>query len=145
MTHCLYRHFAADGELLYVGISLCAVNRLGQHKEHSTWFDRIARVDIERLETREAALAAERLAIVEERPVYNVLHHPARIVRRSPERKTGNPWPINEFARGFRIAGTSGPIYVSKPSGDPRMNRTIRTVLRRHGVPEEVQQRWSIA
>jgi hypothetical protein len=41
---CLYRHFAADGSLLYVGISMCAINRLSQHEERSHWFDQIATV-----------------------------------------------------------------------------------------------------
>ena len=39
----LYRHFAADGSLLYVGISLSALNRLGQHKQNAEWFDKISR------------------------------------------------------------------------------------------------------
>jgi predicted GIY-YIG superfamily endonuclease len=59
----LYRHFAADGSLLYVGISLCAINRLSQHKEGSHWFDH---------PDRKQALAAERAAIMRERPKHNL-------------------------------------------------------------------------
>jgi len=68
----LYRHFNGDGELLYVGISLNALNRLGQHKEHSHWFETISRVHIEKYETRESALEAETLAIRNEKPKYNI-------------------------------------------------------------------------
>jgi predicted GIY-YIG superfamily endonuclease len=68
----LYRHFAADGSLLYVGISLCAINRLSQHKEGSHWFDQIATVKIERFPDRKQALAAERAAIMRERPKHNL-------------------------------------------------------------------------
>lgn len=67
----LYRHFDAAGSLLYVGISLSAVQRLAQHKSTSAWFSQIARVDVEWLDTREAALAAEAAAIVAENPRCN--------------------------------------------------------------------------
>lgn len=66
----LYRHYDADGVLLYVGISLSAVNRLSQHKS-SPWFDRIARVQIEPFKTRDEALDAETHAIQHERPLFN--------------------------------------------------------------------------
>lgn len=71
MTH-LYRHFNAGGELLYVGISLSAVHRLGQHKEHSHWFSTISRVEIQKFETREEALLAETHAIRDEKPKHNI-------------------------------------------------------------------------
>jgi len=68
----LYRHFDSDGKLLYVGISLSAVHRLGQHRDHSRWFRRIANVTIEWLPTRADALAAERAAIRDENPECNI-------------------------------------------------------------------------
>jgi len=71
MSH-LYRHFDKDGILLYVGISLSALNRLGQHKDHSHWFDTISRVEIENFNTREEALVAESLAIFNEKPTHNI-------------------------------------------------------------------------
>lgn len=70
----LYRHFNGEGQLLYVGVSLSAVQRLGQHKEHSDWFESIARVTIEKFDTREEALEAERTAIIRERPLHNIHH-----------------------------------------------------------------------
>ena len=75
MKRCsLYRHFAEDGELLYIGISISAINRLGQHEDHSAWFNSIARVEIEHFDTRAEALEAEREAIQNENPKYNKLH-----------------------------------------------------------------------
>jgi hypothetical protein len=68
----LYRHFDSDGRLLYVGISLSAIIRLAEHRA-SPWFDDIARVEIERHPTRKAALAAERKAIRDERPLHNIV------------------------------------------------------------------------
>jgi len=67
----LYRHFDAEGNLLYVGISLNAINRLSQHKQASGWFDDIARVDIKTLPSRKEALDAETKAIQTEAPKYN--------------------------------------------------------------------------
>lgn len=72
--HHLYRHFAADGALLYVGISLSAVHRLSGHKDHSHWFGDITRVEIQSFESRAAALAAERVAVKEEKPRHNIHH-----------------------------------------------------------------------
>lgn len=67
----LYRHFDADGQLLYVGISLNAINRLREHGEGSPWFDDIARVEIEYFPNRLLASQAEAVAIAEENPVHN--------------------------------------------------------------------------
>jgi hypothetical protein len=74
----LYRHFNAEGELLYVGISLSTINRLGQHKDHSHWFETISRVDIEKFDTKEEALNAEALAIHNEKPKCNIMKPRAR-------------------------------------------------------------------
>lgn len=68
----LYRHFDANGKLLYIGISLSALHRLAGHKEHSHWFRDIARVEIETYPTRAEALKAERAAILAEQPLYNI-------------------------------------------------------------------------
>jgi predicted GIY-YIG superfamily endonuclease len=68
----LYRHFCQEGSLLYIGISLSALTRLGQHEEHSAWFDKIRTVTIENFQNREAAKAAEKAAIINEKPFYNV-------------------------------------------------------------------------
>lgn len=73
----LYRHFDENGDLLYVGISISAVQRLSQHRSSSPWFEQIAKVDIEWHPTREAALRAEREAIISERPRYNKMHNAA--------------------------------------------------------------------
>lgn len=77
MRTSLYRHFNSAGELLYVGVSLSALNRLGQHADHSEWFKAISRVSIEHFETRHQALEAERCAIIKERPKHNIVHKKA--------------------------------------------------------------------
>jgi predicted HTH domain antitoxin len=68
----LYRHYDSFGELLYVGISLNALNRLSQHREVSAWFSDIVKVTIQSLPNRHEALEAETKAILEEQPKYNI-------------------------------------------------------------------------
>jgi predicted GIY-YIG superfamily endonuclease len=67
----LYRHYEVDGTLLYVGISLNAVARLGQHSNTAAWYHRIARIEIEPFMSRREAREAERRAIQTERPCHN--------------------------------------------------------------------------
>jgi len=72
MKTALYRHFDAGGKLLYVGISLSAVQRLSQHKQTAKWFGKIARIDIEWWPDRASALTAEAIAIAREAPAWNI-------------------------------------------------------------------------
>lgn len=71
----LYRHFAADGALLYVGISLSAVARLSAHEATAPWFRDIARVEVAWYPSRDLALAAEKAAIKRECPRHNIVHN----------------------------------------------------------------------
>jgi hypothetical protein len=43
----LYRHFDKDGNLLYVGVSLNAIERTISHRDKSPWYQDIARIEIE--------------------------------------------------------------------------------------------------
>jgi predicted GIY-YIG superfamily endonuclease len=71
----LYRHFSADGALLYIGISLAVTKRLSDHVAHSHWSDDIARVEISWFPSRKEALAAEKAAIGKEKPKHNAHHN----------------------------------------------------------------------
>ena len=98
----LYRHFDASGELLYVGVSISAFARLEQHAS-SAWFKSIARMDVEHFESRDAALIAERDAIMREHPKHNVKH------KRSAEVTLGTndeAFTLGEFERSYRVSHT---------------------------------------
>jgi predicted GIY-YIG superfamily endonuclease len=69
----LYRNFAADGSLLYVGISKNATRRGYVHKSESHWGDLVAKTTVENYPTRDAAAEAERRAITFEKPIFNQL------------------------------------------------------------------------
>lgn len=67
----LYRHFSQSGELLYVGISISAARRTGEHCKGSPWFQDVARIEIEWFASRGLALDAESVAIASEHPRHN--------------------------------------------------------------------------
>lgn len=70
----LYRHWDKDDNLLYVGISLSAVQRTSQHKRLAGWFPKVTKITIEHFDSREAALKAEKKAIRKEEPRFNKAH-----------------------------------------------------------------------
>tara|TARA_Y100000296_G_C5155790_1_gene248991 strand:- start:137 stop:670 length:534 start_codon:yes stop_codon:yes gene_type:complete len=74
----LYRHFDSSNRLLYVGISLNAINRLSQHNKNSHWADEISHVEIEKFETRQEAIRAETKAFDNESPAYNIYRPTAK-------------------------------------------------------------------
>lgn len=74
MKTALYRYFDADGRLLYVGVSLSGIARQSQHQSASHWYADHASMTTEWFATRSEALEAERMAIITEKPIYNVVH-----------------------------------------------------------------------
>lgn len=68
----LYRHYDENGTLLYIGVSTSFFERLSQHKCHSTWFNQIQTMTLERFSTKVEMLKAEKKAIKKEKPVHNV-------------------------------------------------------------------------
>lgn len=74
----LYRHFNSSGDLLYVGISACAMKRIAEHK-NSSWVLDIARIELQYFEERGAAREAEKQAIKSEMPLFNKMDKPPPI------------------------------------------------------------------
>lgn len=68
----LYRHFDKDGNLLYVGVSLNAIERTIAHRDKSHWYNDIARIEIEWHHSRSAAYYQEKLVIKREHPKHNI-------------------------------------------------------------------------
>jgi predicted GIY-YIG superfamily endonuclease len=100
MKVSLYRHYAADGTLLYVGMANSALRRLDGHRAKSSWLNDIVRVEIEWFETRADAHAAERAAVNTESPKHNRI----RYVPKPPkaERVLGDKHDPNNAARVAR-------------------------------------------
>lgn len=111
MSTSLYRHFADDGGLLYVGISLSWPARTKAHVYGSRWFDQVARVEIERFPTREAALEAEREAIRREKPKFNVIHNRGPAVTVRGERRQ-----LRSHGGDPLLQGIAGPDAIVGPA-----------------------------
>lgn len=74
--HALYRFYADDGRLLYVGITSSPAHRFEQHAEQKPWWHEVRGISMETYPDRPSVLAAERRAIAVERPVYNIVREP---------------------------------------------------------------------
>lgn len=74
----LYRVFDENGRLLYIGIAGNPDARFGQHSSTKIWWKDVAERKVEWHATREDAEAAERVAIQDERPIWNSQLSPTR-------------------------------------------------------------------
>ena len=72
-TTYLYRHFSKDGVLLYIGISRNEPRRRKQHLKLSPWFCIVHSIQVEEWPNRAIAEKVETMAIIKEKPIYNVL------------------------------------------------------------------------
>jgi len=68
----IYRCFAVDGSLLYVGQSIRGADRIAQHAATKDWWPEVASITLEHFPTRELLDEAERAAIAAEDPRYNL-------------------------------------------------------------------------
>ena len=68
--HVVYRFYGADGQLLYVGISVSFMQRLGSHV-HRSWFASAVRIELEHFPNRDAALRHESMLIATLAPIHN--------------------------------------------------------------------------
>lgn len=76
----VYRHFDATGSLLYVGKSINALVRTQQHLRRSIWFQQICTITIEWFASEREALEAEGRIIRDEKPKYNIVGAPGRML-----------------------------------------------------------------
>ena len=71
----VYRCWAADGRLLYIGMSMGVAHRLSEHRRTAAWFPEVAKVTTQTYQSRDEAMTAERIAIQHERPIHNKDRH----------------------------------------------------------------------
>lgn len=72
--HTLYRFYAADSTLLYVGITNDPPRRFSKHRDEKDWWLSVARIEMEQYSSRDELAAAERTAIANEQPLHNIVH-----------------------------------------------------------------------
>jgi hypothetical protein len=73
----LAKLLARLGQLLYVSETRDPISWLARQRHTSPWFSQTRLMKIERFANRRAALGAKRLAIENERPLYNARHRAA--------------------------------------------------------------------
>jgi DNA-binding GntR family transcriptional regulator/predicted GIY-YIG superfamily endonuclease len=136
----LYRFYDATKRLLYVGISSDLKKRWAQHEESKAWWPQVASETVEWLESRAAALVAERNAIRAENPLFNHQNKQSPILSQiAPQRLNEVPngtWRPYEFMahelRGFVHSGSLRP-------GD--RFPTVRELMDVYGISTATVQR----
>lgn len=91
--HTLYRFYAADDSLLYVGITNNPARRFSKHRDEKDWWLDVTRIEMEQFDSREALLSAEKVAIKTESPALNI-----RLNRGTPR-----PEPVAEPAQDVLV------------------------------------------
>ena len=102
----LYRHFDAEGRLLYVGISLSTIFRTKQHRDNSSWFASISKITIETFPSRQEAWEAETLAIEREKPIFNI----AKVIEQADEDRKAAEVRIAKLVISAKVTSLS-PVY----------------------------------
>lgn len=110
----LYRFFDAEDRLLYIGIAGNPGRRFHEHGKDKDWWPTVVRSTMEHHKTREAALIAERKAILTEHPIYNVVHNhtPGELTppnwRRTVEAR--DRVALHRLAAAINATATSGTV-----------------------------------
>ena len=76
--HQLYRYYDEDGILLYAGITNNTGVRHRSHVKSKRWMQWVASSVYVKYESRQLAQEAEKQAIVDEKPLYNIVHNRVR-------------------------------------------------------------------
>ena len=121
MKTALYRHYDADGALLYVGVSLSPIARTSSHARSSDWFYQVARIDVEWHKDRMSAMKSEVSAIRLEFPKKNRAHscrgfaeiYGPQLVQSLSDYLKNNGISAREFAQrvGLSPAGLHGIMH----------------------------------
>lgn len=75
-TFFVYRAYAADGTLLYVGMSRNLMQRYAYHRASAPWFGQAARYRLDGPLTESGARNLERWRIARNKPTYNKVRTP---------------------------------------------------------------------
>ncbi len=138
----LYRFYGRDGALLYVGITLNPGKRWEKHRDEKPWWTDVTDIKLEQHPTRQAALEAERAAIIAEKPAHNIVHNRTpkaghrRAARRTVEPAasttpelsaySAGPWTYHSLRSGYQHRG---PLYLTYEIHlEPILDDSIETI-----------------
>ena len=112
VRHIVYRFYAHDGRLLYVGMTSKGGARWMDHANVQPWWGDVAIVKVEHLPTRDDAVQAEQRAIRDEHPLHNALRYDMKPYPKTGlyrEHHTGSVYQRkfypNEWVASFRWDG----------------------------------------
>lgn len=129
MTYYVYSHFDVDNNLLYVGQTKNLRARTNQHRYCSPWAGEIARIETTKRANKAAAQRAERHAIFNGRPKYNVHHNDDfECIPPLP--------PCALHADAEIINGMGGPCSVAAYAGKPKIDVSY---WMHYGIPAEIK------
>jgi predicted GIY-YIG superfamily endonuclease len=74
-AHLVYRYYAHDDTLLYIGVTNAGLRRAIQHMHDKSWFPQVVHSTFEHFTNRSSAEAREKEAIRAEHPLYNVVYN----------------------------------------------------------------------
>lgn len=116
----LYRHFDAEGRLLYIGIAKNALRRLSQHAT-APWAQDVRTIKVEMFASREDALTAEGLAIRAEKPLHNRNSGAWRLsVPEAPTERPFNP-VLAEINAFLAVSGMKATVFGLKAVNDGKL------------------------
>jgi hypothetical protein len=111
MSETLYRFYAKDGQLLYVGVTMNPPDRFKDHRHQKEWWPMVSGITMETYDSRAAVLDAERRAIKIEHPKYNVQHNGRKPAATSEPTTRQLIWMCEACHRP--IASGEGYVWVS--------------------------------
>jgi predicted GIY-YIG superfamily endonuclease len=123
----LYRFFDCANDLLYVGITKSFGQRWLNHSQKKPWWSEVRSHTAEWLDSRHEAEAAEKQAVISERPKYNIIHKPrpkrVPVPRPAPlARVLVDPdmdyWTITEVAEHWGVKVATVRAYRSRKRGE---------------------------
>jgi len=94
----VYFYYDAGGRLLYVGETGQGHWRSREHDATAAWWSLVTRAEFEHYETEADAFAAEREAIIQRKPIYNITNN--QVMRR----EAGARWPFMTVSERGQVA-----------------------------------------
>lgn len=135
----VYRAFSKDGTLLYIGCSIRPTGRIEDHRHTSKWHDMTATITLEWFETKAEALAAERNAVMTERPAFNKDHLPEELDGLTGQERKRELGRRRQQRKRDRDAAAKG-VTIRKSS--PERSRALIDLARHYGVHQMTIRRW---
>lgn len=134
----LYR-FWHNEVLLYVGISQSFLSRMDQHQTTKEWFGFLTHITVEHFANRKSVEVAEKLAIKQEQPIFNIVHN--KTVRKNKARidELKAILPSNYF---YELPSSPQERKVFIDSLRSKNNGFSRVTLEKLGVPWPPPKAW---